>query len=67
MKQQGYPDCVWYEKNDQYVVYSWWEHSFTIKEDGKKVVMPLMLSHYFNKDGKIVSEAAFFSTNHFED
>jgi ketosteroid isomerase-like protein len=66
-KQIGYPDCIYYEKNDAYEVYSWWEYSFTMEDSGKKVVMPLMLSHSFNKDGKIVAETAYYSTNHFED
>jgi len=67
MSQIGYPDCIYYEKNNEYVVYSWWEYSFTLTESGKKVVMPLMLSHTFDKDGKISFEAAYFSTNHIND
>jgi len=67
MKQRGYPDCIYYEEGHQYVVYSWWEYSITVKESGKKVTMPIMLSHTFNDDGKIVYEAAYFSTNHFDE
>jgi len=65
-KQNGYPDCIYYAKNNRYEVYSWWEYSFTYVESGKKVVMPLMLSHSFNDDGKIVAEQAYYSTNHFD-
>ncbi|WP_340111758.1 nuclear transport factor 2 family protein [Maribellus mangrovi] len=65
-KQIGYPDCIFYELNNGFVVYSWWEYSFTREESGEKVVMPLMLSHSFNDDGKIVQEMAYYSTNHFE-
>ncbi|MFV0593059.1 MAG: nuclear transport factor 2 family protein [Draconibacterium sp.] len=64
--QSGYPDCIYYAKNNRYEVYSWWEYSFTYVESGEKVVMPLMLSHSFNDDGKIVFEQAYYSTNHFD-
>ena len=64
MKQVGYPDCLYYAKNDSYTVYSWWAWSGTLKKDGTKVEFPLMLAHTFDKDGKIVSEEAYFSDNH---
>ncbi len=63
MMQVGYPDCIYYAKDDSYVVYSWWIWSGTSKA-GAKVEFPLMLSHSFDKDGKIVSEQAYFSSNH---
>jgi len=65
MKQVGYPDCIYYAKGDVYVVYSWWVWSGISKKDGKKVEFPLMLADSFNKDGKIVSEEAYYSSNHF--
>ena len=65
-KQIGYPDCIFYELNNGYVVYSWWEYSFTLEESGEKISMPLMLSHSFNDEGKIVEEMAYFSTNHMD-
>lgn len=66
MKQVGYPDCIYYAKDNIYVVYSWWIWSATSKKDGKKVEMPLLLSDSFGADGKIVSEEAYYSSNHFE-
>lgn len=66
MKQVGYPDCIYYAKDNIYVVYSWWVWSATSKKDGKKVEMPLLLSDSFGSDGKIVSEEAYYSSNHFE-
>jgi len=66
-KQIGYPDCIYYEITNDYVVYSWWEYSFTIKETGQKVTMPLMLSHSFDDNGKVVFEISYYSTNHLED
>lgn len=66
MTQVGYPDCIYYAKNDRYVVYSWWIHSGTSKANGKKTEFPIMLSHSFDKEGKIAEEQAYFSTNHFE-
>lgn len=65
-KQNGYPDCIYYAKNNRYEVYSWWEYSFTYADSGEKVVMPLMLSHSFDDNGKIVGEQAYYSTNHLE-
>jgi hypothetical protein len=66
MKQIGYPDCMYYAKDDVYVVYTWWIWSGTIKASGKKIEFPMMLSHTFDKDGKIVDEYAYYSTNHME-
>lgn len=64
IKQIGYPDCIYYVKGDYYVVYSWW--TVIHIEGDKKVEIPFMLSHNFNKDGKIVRAYSYFSTNHFE-
>ena len=66
IRQVGYPDCIYYAKGDSYVVYSWWIWSGTSKADGKKTEFPLMLSHSFDKEGKIVSEFASYSSNHLE-
>lgn len=63
MKQVGYPDCFYYEKDDVYIVNSWWVWSGTSKASGKKLEAPIMLSHTFNKDGKIVNEYAYYSSN----
>jgi ketosteroid isomerase-like protein len=62
--QVGYPDCVFYERGGNHVVYSWWKH--TIKKDGKKYEFPVMLSHTFNDDGKIINEYVNASSNHWE-
>lgn len=66
MTQVGYPDCIYYELNDDYVVYSWWIHSAKSVSDGKVVEFPIMLSHTFDKDGKIIQSMAYFSSNHIE-
>jgi hypothetical protein len=66
MKQIGYPDCIYYTKDDSYVVYSWWVLTGISKTSGKKVELPIMLSDTFNKEGKIVNEYAYYSSNHFE-
>ena len=63
MRQVGYPDCLYYAKDDSYVVYSWWLWSGTSKAGGKKIEFPIMLSHTFNKEGKIVDEYAYYSSN----
>lgn len=64
VEQVGYPDCVYYERGGNYVVYSWWKH--TVMKDGKKYEYPIMLSHTFNDDGKIITEYVYGSSNHFE-
>jgi hypothetical protein len=64
LEQNGYPDCIYYEKNDMYVVYSWW--NMTIKMDGKTWEVPYMMSSDFDKDGKIVREHIYMSSNHTE-
>ncbi len=66
LKQSGYPDCMYFSKEDEYVVNSWWVYSAKSKLTGKKLEFPLMMSHTFNKEGKIVREDAYFSNNHLE-
>jgi hypothetical protein len=66
MRQIGYPDCIYYAKNDSYVVYSWWVWSAISKANGKKIEFPAMMAFSFNKEGKIVSEEGYYSSNHFE-
>lgn len=66
MKQVGYPDCIYYALNDDYVVYSWWVFSATSIADGKKIDFPIMLSHTFNDEGKIVFSLGYYSSNHYE-
>ena len=65
LEQVGYPDCIYYAKNDSYTVYSWWILKTTMKEDGRKIAAPMMLSISFNKDGKIEWDMAYYSSNHF--
>lgn len=64
VEQIGYPDCVYYEKNDLYVVYSWW--NMILKKDGKIHEIPFMVSHDFDDEGKIISAISYASSNHFE-
>ena len=66
LKQVGYPDCIYYLKDDNYIVYSWWILSFTTTEGKKKSDIPVMLSHEFDKEGKITSELVYVSSNHFQ-
>ncbi|MEZ5103146.1 MAG: nuclear transport factor 2 family protein [Draconibacterium sp.] len=67
MRQVGYPDCIYYAQNDGYVVYSWWIHKSRSVDTGKVVEFPIMLSHSFDKDGKIVQSMAYYSSNHIEE
>jgi hypothetical protein len=66
LQQFGYPDCIYYAKDDVYTVYSWWSLSFTNNKGKKYSQIPVMLSHTFNKEGKITSETVFRSINHLE-
>ena len=65
IEQLGYPDCIYYAKDDVYVVYSWWLY----KEKGKNgmIEVPYMVSSTFNKDGKIDREFVWYSSNHFDE
>jgi len=65
MVQHGYPDCLHYSKGDSYVVYSWWTLK-AVEEGGKKIQVPILLGHHFNKEGKIWGEDIYYSTNHLE-
>ncbi|RKD91845.1 nuclear transport factor 2 family protein [Mangrovibacterium diazotrophicum] len=67
LEQVGYPDCIYYAKNDEYNVYSWWILRTTMKESGKKIAAPIMLSISFDKEGKITRDMAYYSSNHFEE
>lgn len=64
LEQVGYPDCIYFEKNDSYVVYSWW--NMTIKMEEKTWEIPYLMTSDFNKDGKIVREHIYMSSNHTE-
>ena len=60
--QRGYPDLMKYELDNAKVVYSWWDFRVVRKSDKKKINIPVMLSHRFNDDGKIIHEYAYFSS-----
>lgn len=57
IEQYGYPDCIFYAKSNDYVVYSWWK--MTSLKDGKKSVYVFMLTHNFDADGKIAYESLY--------
>ena len=64
IEQIGYPDCIYYEKSSQYVVYSWW--NMIVRKDGKTFEIPYMLTHNFNDEGKITFAHVYVSSNHFD-
>lgn len=64
VEQVGYPDCVYYDQGNQYVVYAWWK--MTIEGNGKKSEFPFMISNNFNDEGKIVFQNVYVSSNHLE-
>ncbi|WP_339894746.1 nuclear transport factor 2 family protein [uncultured Algibacter sp.] len=57
----GYPDYLEYELGNAKVAQSWWTVRMTRKSDGKKVKLPLMLTHNFNDDGKITHESGYYT------
>lgn len=59
---QGYPDYLEYELGKAKVVQSWWRARLTRKSDGKKVILPIMLTHDFNDEGMITSENGYYTT-----
>jgi len=56
----GYPDYLRYEMNDSRTVLSWWNYNLIRKSDRKTIVFPIHFSHDFNKEGKIISETAYY-------
>ncbi len=58
---QGYPDYLEYELGNGKVVQSWWIVRMKRKSDGKKVKLPLMLTHDFNDEGKITGENGYYT------
>jgi hypothetical protein len=63
--QSGEPVCVAYEK-EYYVVYSWWVLSVTTTDGKKKSNIPVMLTHEFDNNGKIKSEAVYIDNKRLE-
>ena len=63
LKQQGYPDCIHYKNGDMTVVYSWWTWSAVVTATKEKLSIPVMMSNYFNKDGKITMQSLYMRTD----
>ncbi|HNW49834.1 MAG TPA: hypothetical protein PKH79_02050 [Prolixibacteraceae bacterium] len=66
LDQVGYPDCIYYEQEDLYTVYSWWTLSCVTKDGKKFSNIPVMLMHTFDKEGKISNEYVYMSKNQME-
>ena len=64
VEQVGYPDCIYYEKTDNYIVYSWWK--MMIKKEGELIEFQFMVSHDFDDEGMIIFENIYMSNNHLE-
>lgn len=64
VEQVGYPDCIFYEKSNYYVVYSWWK--MVVKVDDRKSEFPFMMSSDFNDEGKIFYMRLYVSSNHLD-
>lgn len=62
----GYPDYLEYELGNAKVVQSWWNVRLTRKSDSKKVVLPMLLIHDFNDEGKITREAGYYTARSLE-
>ncbi|PKA84478.1 hypothetical protein ATE92_2669 [Ulvibacter sp. MAR_2010_11] len=63
----GYPDYLEYDINNSKVVMSWWNMRIQRKSDKKTVTLPAMYVHYFNDEGEITNETAYYSMKLFED
>ncbi len=57
----GYPDYLHYEMGDARVVQSWWNINLIRKADKKAIVLPIHHIQDFNKEGKIISETAYYN------
>jgi len=63
---RGYPDYLEYEDRSMKVVQSWWDVRLTRKSDNKKVILPLLLVHSFNDEGKITDETGYYTSKSLE-
>ena len=59
----GYPDYLEYELGNGRTVQSWWNVRMTRKSDSKKVVLPLLLVHRVNDDGKLTRETGYYTVS----
>jgi len=57
----GYPDYLEYEEGNSKIVQSWWRARMTRKSDGKKIILPIMLIHYFNDEGMMTRETGYYT------
>ncbi|NGX83565.1 nuclear transport factor 2 family protein [Aequorivita sp. KMM 9714] len=57
----GYPDYLHYEMGDAHVVQSWWNINLMRKSDKKAITVPIHYQMYFNEDGKITRETAYYN------
>lgn len=57
----GYPDYLEYELENGRSVLSWWKLNLVRKSDKKTIVLPLHLNDEFDKEGKIITEIAYYS------
>lgn len=57
----GYPDYLHYEMGDAHVVQSWWNINLKRKADNKSIIVPIHYQMYFNEDGKITRETAYYN------
>ncbi|RXJ50614.1 nuclear transport factor 2-like protein [Gelidibacter gilvus] len=57
----GYPDYLHYEMGDARVVQSWWNINLIRKSDKKAIILPIHYINDFNKEGKIISETAYYN------
>jgi ketosteroid isomerase-like protein len=62
----GYPDYLHYEMGDADVVMSWWNINLIRKSDKKAIILPIHYVNYFNKEGKIISETAYYNAKLFD-
>ncbi|MEO6347792.1 MAG: nuclear transport factor 2 family protein [Aquaticitalea sp.] len=57
----GYPDYLHYELGDTSDVLSWWKYNLIRKSDKKAMTLPVHIIDGFNKEGKIISETAYYN------
>lgn len=63
IEQVGFPDFVFYEQQNQGVLYSWWNFYFIRKSDKKEIKVPFHYAHDVNAEGKITSEVVYYNGN----
>jgi ketosteroid isomerase-like protein len=65
-QQARYPNYIEYERYNERTVQSFWNIHMTRKSNNKKIVLPFLAIHLFDKNGKIIKSFGYYSAKMLE-